>query len=480
MVKQTRFYTLALLPAVALLLTFGFTGESFATEENATQFTIGGDMDLWLKAIDGAAFSTTSDKDDFYAQQRLRIWASAIVSDEFSIHTLMRIKPDRWGDGTTINSGYNMDGDGNIFLVRMLYANWAPLEKTRVHAGIIPIALPMGTDRNGILDTSIGGVGVNYELGSGKNVYVAWGRAYDDPENTTGRSSDDTDLFMLKMPLKFDEPNIYFAPWGIYAKIGKDSKYWAKRVPWLTHRNAADQFTYDNGQGAWGGFAARYTIGKLTLSGDFAYGQIKTAEAPMSSGELQYNTAGYFGALKAEYKTSFGTPSLWGWYGSGSDADDVRDKQKWGVLPSISSFGDGFEPSKFGFDSMLVSFVPSGKWGVTAALDQVNFMEKLTHKFSVAFYAGTNDSALAKEGDLASGVPNNVKWHLANSTRDFVLMVKGDRFIEFCVENTYAFSKHLDIKFHVAYINTHRAKEWGEQRDIDDIYGAILNLTYNF
>lgn len=489
-VTKARFpYALvAALSAVLLLAPFGSAGTASAaaygpadkeTQEEAqeeTRFKIFGDLDIWFNAEDGTDFgpNRNKDKDAFFITQRLRLFASAIVSEEISIDGMVRVKPDRWGDDTTRDSGYNLDGDHNVFLTRMIYANWKPLENTRIHAGLIPIALPFAVTRNGILDTSMGGVSLNYTLERDKHLILAWGRAYDSAESSSGRSSDDTDLLILMAPLKFAEWNFSFAPWGIYGRIGADSKFWRTRVSYVTyHQPPVTEGVTDNGDAFWAGFAAQYELGRLSLKSDFAYGQIKTRENPASQG-LNYNTQGWYMVLKAEYKTAFGTPGLLAWYATGSDADDVRDKQKWGILPSISTFGDGFEPLK-SFDSLIVSYQPAGKWGVVAELADMSFADKLSHTARLGYFAGTNDKELA--GQTVTPDP---RQNLASSTRDFLMMVKGDHFIEADLENKYLFSKSTDIKFHLVYINTHRSSAWGDEKDIDDVYAAILNLTWRF
>lgn len=496
------FYRLAL----TLVLLFAFSSTVLAQEtivrstyaeeekkaqeakQEGTKWKVFGDLDVWLKGLDGTEFSNAdnSEKDNFFTTQRVRVFVNAQPSDVLSLHFMARVKPDRWGDGgnqTALkNSGFNMDGDNNIWLTRMVYAKWKALPNTTIDAGLIPIALPIGASRNGVLDSSIGGISVKYNFSPDKAIIGSWGRAYDEGETSdTGRMHDDADFFVLMAPLQFNEPNLFIAPWAIYGRIGADSKYWQQRVPHVStgprDPNNGKLLTTslsDNADAFWGGFATRWYLGNFGILGDFAYGKIKSEYGPASEG-LNYNTEGWHVALRTEYKThsAIGTPYMLAWYASGSDYDDVKDKQKWGVLPSISTFGDGFFPTKTGFDDGLISFLPSGKAGVVLGLEDMSFFsQKLIHTARVAYYEGTSDKDLARDA--------NRRQHLANSTRDFIPMFKDDYFIELNLDNTYAATKDIDVKFNLGYINTNRSTAWGSERNIDDVYSAVLNVKFRF
>ena len=475
------------------LLTLPVAGFSpsaaLADDEEKTKFHLAGDLDISFNYADGVAFNNNRNMDAFSVPQRLRLFASAIVSNEFSLHALVRIKPDRWGEDGTPNSGYNLDGDGNIFLTRFIFAKWKPYDKTNVHMGIIPLALPFAGYRNGVLDTSVGGISADYSFTPDMKATLAWGRAYDNVDRATGKTDDDADLFVLMASLNFPEYNFKFSPWAVYANIGDDSKYWQDRVPHITHSpvipgvNPWDaprrKTVHNSGDGIWAGFASAFTNGPFSLKADFAYGQITTDKCSQAEA-LNYNTSGWHASLKADYKLSWGVPALFGWYASGSDYDDVVNDQKWGHLPSISTFGDGFAPTSLGFPGGgqgmintggLISFVPSGKWGAGAEIDEISFIENVKHTIRVAYYAGTNDNELAA---------NNPMGNLANTKRDFILMVKDDHIVEVNFDHVWQFSPKVKIALFMGYMDIHRSGKWGNQRNLDDVYAASLSFKYQF
>lgn len=468
-------YLMALTVAI-MLLCCAASGPALA--DGVTQIKIWGDYDIGFNRVSNNNFTNERKNDSFYANQRLRIFIATRVSETLSTFTLLRILPDRWGYSAPnkVGAGYALDSDSVSLRTRHMLLNWQPTTSLTIQMGIIPTALPFASYRNGVLDTCSGGISLAYSFNQNVSANFFWGRPYASNDNTaTGKgadSGDKMDMFFFSLPLNFswDSARWNFTPWGLYSLIGKNSMYWNDRIPAIT--NTPGKTTVDDdGTGWWAGFASTFTYDDLIIKGDFAYGSVRSAKSGFN-----YNASGWFTALAIDYKFGWGTPGVFGWYASGSDADKVERDNTWGHMPTISTFGDGFAPTSFGFkdafginDSGVVSWIPSGKWGVGVQVKDISFVERLKHTVRVAYYQGTNDKELAGN-----------KRHLANTRRDFILMTKEDYAVEVNFNHELEIYKNLIMGVDMGYISMHRGSEWKSEQNIDDTWAVNLGFKYRF
>lgn len=435
-----------------------------------TSINISGDYDISFNWADGQSFTNKKGGDNFETLQRIRIFTTVRVSERLQLFSLLRILPNRWGHSSPdhIGAGYGLDADSVSLRSRHLYLDWQPIDDLRIRMGMIPVALPYAAFRNGVLDTTAGGVHASYAITDWLNIEGFWARPYDNYDQY--ESSNKMDFIYAALPMNFTAQKVQFHPWFLYSLIGKNSSYWNDRIPAVTFggpRTTVD----DNGRAWWAGFSGKFSPDNWVFKTDFAYGSLKSEE-----GGFNYNASGWYAALAVDYKTEWGIPGVFGWYASGSDADDAYDDNKWGTMPTISTFGDGFAPTSFGFKAGqsvnrdgTVSWVPSGKWGVGLQVTDISFIEKLKHTIRVAYYSGTNDKELA--GD---------KRALANTRRDFVLMTKGDHAIEVNFNHEYKIYENLILGVDMGYINMERCKEWGSEQKIDDAWAVSVGFKYKF
>lgn len=172
------------------------------------------------------------------------------------------------------------------------------------------------------------------------------------------------------------------------------------------------------------------------------------------------------------------TPGLLFWYSSGDDSNGWDGSER---LPTIQG---SWAPTSYGFDAAvyntancLVSETLNGTWGVTLQLKDISFMEDLSHVFRVAYYAGTNNKAMAEKGWVSS------PWDDQNATGTGLYLTTKDHAWEVNFDTQYNIYKDLTLVLELGYINLKIDEDvWG--LDSSDIrknnFKAGVNLTYAF
>ncbi len=192
--------------------------------------------------------------------------------------------------------------------------------------------------------------------------------------------------------------------------------------------------------------------------------------------------SGWYAALLAEYAFECVTPGLIFWYGSGDDSD-WKDGSE--MMPSIhaaspfTSFGqDGAEMNFFGtaFQSGL-----AGTWGLVARLNDISFIDDLSHTVQVAYYRGTND----KNMTAYNGGPIGDPWSSArNDSGDaYTYMTEKDSAWEVNVNTYYDIYKNLKAGLELGYIRMDLSDSaWGSSitNREESAWKVGLGLQYNF
>ena len=450
----------------------------------AVDFKIWGDTDISLGFASNTGFTNTGrDNDNFNVRQRVRVWTSAQVSESLKAYLMFRIATATWGQP---GRGFALDADNVVIRTRFIFLDWQP-ESTdlTIRMGIIPVNIPKAAFFSGILDTSAGGISLAYRFNENFTFNAFWARPYDDygndanaPGNPRGQNlMDEMDVFFAS--LAFNHRVADIIPWAMYSHIGKDSSYWNLNVPggapgtagagtraWPNGR--AD----DNGNAWWSGIAVTVKVlDPLTLKADFAYGSEKS-----DTEGNNYNTSGWQAFFAADYKLSWGTPGVFGWYASGSDYDKVTNDQTWGYIPIISPFDIGFNATSFGFGDWAgvnpgsnISWHAAGMWGIGAQIKDISFINKLKHTVRLAYYQGTNDKELAGTG-----------YRSRSGYVDLVPMTKGDHAWEVNFNHEYKIYENFILSVDTGFIDMTRCKEWGPNKNVDTAWEFAANFRYKF
>ncbi len=180
-----------------------------------------------------------------------------------------------------------------------------------------------------------------------------------------------------------------------------------------------------------------------------------------------------------EYKMDWGTPGLFAWYGSGDD-DDVQNGSE--MMPFLSPSGNftsflgdgelGWQPGS-AYDQQL-SY--SGTWGIGLQVKDLSFVEDLTHIIRIAYWAGTNDSAMT----------DYIESPYLSDGQGFYL-TDDDYLVEINFDTEYQIYENLSAHVQLGYIfngidhdNYRTAAGVSRIGDARDGYKATLTFNYSF
>lgn len=178
---------------------------------------------------------------------------------------------------------------------------------------------------------------------------------------------------------------------------------------------------------------------------------------------------GWYVAIGAEIKSSFGTPFLHGWYASGDDAD----AKKSGRMPSMYGAG-AFDASTiyhYGTGWLSASIMcknPWGSWGAQLGVKDMSFMENLTHRLSLTYSQGTNNTNRLTSAAKYAPSPKDVKY-----------MITSDSFWEIDFVNNYKLYKNLTVNMLLSYLITDFDKNIRELEYKNAFRGSMM-IAYTF
>ncbi len=484
---------------VALCLLFAYPAKSFAVD-----FHVFGDMDFAFNWLDNARYDSEDKRDKFTVNQRLRLTVEARVSENLKGVAMFRMAPAAWGRSKQgpVDAGYALDGDGVNLRNRFLFLDWAPSSMPlQIRMGLIPLSLPFTSYRNGILDSSGGGIAASYQFNDAFAATAFWARPFDSYDNDSSATSktdtniygknlmDEMDLFFLSLPMTFSSAGVKVTPWAMYSTIGKDSAYWgsftARGAPAAGGGTTDWNGIAENAQAWWLGLAARFDMfDPLSIRADVAYGDMRSDTGRFGD-EVLYNSRGWSSSFIVDYKLGWGVPGFFAFYASGSDADDVEKNQQWGYAPNLSSFNEGFGPTSYGFgDRWGVNYAPSisgvnsGHWGLGLQIANINIWKDWSHTIRVAYYQGTNDKDLVKAGTK----PYNISSASGSPIiYDPQLMTTEDHAWEVNFNHFYKIYENLEVGWNLGYVNLDRGDNWDKRyRDNPNSWQLATNFKYTF
>jgi hypothetical protein len=204
------------------------------------------------------------------------------------------------------------------------------------------------------------------------------------------------------------------------------------------------------------GFNAALTMfDPLTFAADLIYGQQENDD---------YETKGWYAALAASYKMDMMTATLFTTYATGADEDEDEDNflptlsEGWGLTPYVGGDRAGIVANdSFGTDALGVGNDGTGLWVVGLVLDDISFVEKLSHKLVLAYAQGTSD----EDSD--------------------VNFTEKDDLYEIWLVNKYMIYENLAAYNELAYFKaSSEAYDDAYGDDLDASYFATIGLTYKF
>lgn len=370
-----RFAFVALLAA----LCFGV-----ASSASATELKVKGNLDvygIWSANLNDFN-SDKADADNYATTQRMRTYFTFLAHE--NLKAVLGLEMDHvWGQ-----DGAEWGTDGKLVEVKHAYLDFNyPDSMVNVKAGLQEVALP-GVFGSPIFDDDAAALVVSAPINDMVGVTVAYTRGVDGSDNfdASGKDKDDLDMAFLAVPVTTDALDI--TPYFVYARMGERTA-----APLGSDGIGSLYSINDDAKAWWLGLNAEVKVlDPLTFAADLIYGEGRTDNKDI-------RTKGWYAALAASYKFDMLTATLFGTYGTGKD--DAKDDDQtflptlaegWGVTPYIG----GVRAFSTGYDSFFSdAYGPvsdgTGLWTVGLDLDDITFVENLSHRLMVVYAQGTSD-----------------------------------------------------------------------------------------
>ena len=444
-------------------------------------------------------------EDEFEARQRVRLQLDAVASEALSGTVFFEMGDQIWGQDST---GGALGADGKVVELKRAYIDWmVPQTDLKVRMGIQGIALPsFTTNASQIMDDDVAAISLNYQFNENVGLTAFWARPYND--NNGYKSSDasstkwdnymdNMDMFAVLLPLTFD--GVKVTPWVMYAAMGPGmfdnakapGNAWGRASAGMQSGFKGTDWNDSYGNAFWAGVTGEVTYwDPFRIAWDVNYGSASYEDQKM-------NREGWLASLLLEYKLDWGTPGLYGWYGSGDDSNPKNGSER---MPVVSANGNnGF--SNFAFNGNpyiaregVLGTNMTGTWGIGARLKDVSFVEDLKHTLRVNFMGGTNAPKMAKyirdygNPYAKHGVSDVARYATAY---DPMYLTTDDNALEIGLTNTYKmydnFTVMLDASYVALWLEDSRSV-WGKNPGrgalggdgVYDAWNVNLSFVYSF
>ena len=454
---------------------------------------------------DGKPGSGYKNEDEFEARQRVRLQLDAVASEALSGTVFFEIGDQVWGQNDT---GGALGADNNsVVELKRAYIDWmVPQTDLKVRMGIQGLALPaFTTNASQILDDDVAAVSLNYQFNENVGLTAFWARPYNDNNGYkwNGKDADQNymdnmDMFAVLLPLTFD--GVKVTPWVMYAALGPGmfdhenqnpnwggyGSAWTRAARGLTSGFVGNLDSYGNA--FWAGVTGEVTYwDPFRIAWDVNYGSVSYEDEKM-------NREGWLASLLLEYKLDWGTPGLYGWYGSGDDNNPKNGSER---MPVVSANGNN-DFSNFAFNGNpyiaregILGSTMVGTWGIGARLKDVSFLEDLKHTLRVNFMGGTNAPKMAKYVSHNSFKdPATVARY--GTSYDPLYLTTEDYALEIGLTNTYKMYDNFTVMLDAAYIAMwldDSRSTWGknpmagfagDRNGVYDAWNVNLSFVYSF
>ena len=451
---------------------------------------------------DGKPGSGYKNEDEFEARQRVRLQLDAVASEALSGTVFFEIGDQVWGQNDT---GGALGADNNsVVELKRAYIDWmVPQTDLKVRMGIQGLALPaFTTNASQILDDDVAAVSLNYQFNENVGLTAFWARPYNDNYGYTRHVAgaeqydnymDNMDMFAVLLPLTFD--GVKVTPWVMYAAMGPgmfgDGKYgsaWSRASTGMVSGFKGTDWNDSYGNAFWAGITGEVTYwDPFRIAWDVNYGSVAYEDQKM-------NREGWLASLLLEYKLDWGTPGLYGWYGSGDDNNPKNGSER---MPVVSANGNN-DFSNFAFNGnpyiareCVLGSTMTGTWGIGARLKDVSFLEDLKHTLRVNFMGGTNAPKMAKYVSHNSFKdPATVARY--GTSYDPLYLTTEDYALEIGLTNTYKMYDNFTVMLDAAYIAMwldDSRSTWGknpmagfagDRNGVYDAWNVNLSFVYSF
>jgi hypothetical protein len=448
-----------------------------ATMVNAKEVQFKGEFDHSLQWTNNTDFVSngnatgTAEEDDFTALQRVRLYFQYVTSED--LRAVIGFEFDTvWGAPDVGEYGGGQIGnDGGELEIKHAYTDFktGPLSW---RVGLQGLAFPSKVAGNPIFASDLAGIVTSYAFNENVSAVVAYTRLSDAADtgfkdNVADQKDDEIDAAILLLPITMDGWNV--TPYAAYAMVGNDSATTAAGKPindLINNENVIGlgNAPTDNLTGLWLGAALGIDMfDPFTFGLDLIYGSVDGDESKAN------DRSGWFMGAIATYKMDMVTPSLAFLYGTGDDEDVSNGSETMPTLANGGGANSGLALTELGLNGTygtesgdILNNARTDFMAVALVLDDISFVENLTHKFVLVYGQGTSDKK--------------------NAGRENIMVTEEDSFWEVNLNNSYAIYENLKLNVNLAYLDVDRGGDvWtAAEKDLDAASKLFVNLSYKF
>ena len=366
---------------------------SVVTSASATELKVKGNLDvygIWSSNLVDHN-SDIADGDNYMTTQRWRTYFTFQANENLKAILGIEIN-DVWGQG---GGAWGTDAT-NTMRVKHAYLDFVfPDTAINVKAGLQGVALP-SVFGHPVFDDDAAALVVSAPISDMFGLTVGYTRGVDANDNydlnlvggipADIANKDDIDMAFLAAPITLD--GFSATPYFGYAWIGQN----------------VDVYTGTDDSTVWilGANAALTMFDPLTFAADLIYGVGKNDD---------YETKGWYAALAGSYKMDMLTATLFTTYATGLDEENGEDNllptlaEGWALTPYLGgarAFATGLSDG-FASNSLGVGNDGTGLWTIGVSLDDITFVDNLTHKLVIAYAKGTGDDGTSAFTEEDSG-----------------------------------------------------------------------------
>ncbi len=393
--------------AVLACMVFGFAASASAVDLDAK-----GQFQFQMNLTDNNGF--LSAKDGGPGEDDLNFWFRArtefrFIANENLWAVLYTEYKNRVGKGH-INESAETDSTG-LYVKRAYLQYRFPGTEVLTTAGIQSINLPGAVTGNMILgDADSGALVVSTPITDEISLAGAFVR-YTDEKQEDGIDTnlkDELDIFYAAAPVTLDD--ISATPYFAYAIVGED----VTDVP--EGLQGVNQAGMDKNSYAWwlGTSFEMDMFDPIVFAADIAYGSVDADAKQNDRSGLMFD------ASLAYTGMDFVKPTLKFAYSTGEDDKTSNGSERLPIVTDDWDMGSYYFGASGLTETDLGDGQQIGLWTIGLGLDNISFIEKLSHSINIMYAQGTNDEDLIKNNNTLDNIKANGKFL---TTKDHVFAI---------------------------------------------------------
>jgi hypothetical protein len=423
--------------------------------------------------------SGTQTEDRFQIWERFRLRSDFVANEAVKFRLGIKVE-DVWGHGTLTAANPAV-----AIAVYQAYLQFKlPDCDVQVTAGLQDLSFPttsffsdsvvFGGDRAAALVVTAPLIKDTLAVTAGFGRMIDTNRTYD---TTTTQRDDEFDIYLLALPVTVEGFN--FTPWTVVGVAGKYANYADAGYVQNLLSAAAYVDGWKNNQNAYwwvGGSFEVTALDPVKFYADVIYGAGAQSDREASSRE------GWFLDFGAEY-TGWDvlTPQVFGWWSTGEDSAARNGSERMPIVIPNWGPGNSFlfdDTQELGKESNM-GVNPVGGWGLGASLNNISFIEKMTHILTFTYMRGNNSAKAIRRVNYVLGAGN-----------DYFQMGRDLAYDEYLVGLNFD-TKYMIYENLAAVVETgwshgeFKSSIWGHRltsqaRSQGDAWKVAFGLTYKF